>query len=190
MSAHPELASGTLTFLFTDLEGSSQLWERFPNAMTPALARHDAILRTAVEVSDGQVIKTTGDGLMAIFSSVTAAVQACIAAQRHLMEEPWADTGDLRVRMGLHSGEAETRVGDYFGPTVNRAARIMSVGHGGQVLLSAATAALLMDQLPDRVTLLDLGEQRLKDLGRPERVFQLVHPDLLREFPPLATLLL
>jgi predicted ATPase/class 3 adenylate cyclase len=188
VGGHRELASGTLTFLFTDLEGSSQLWERFPNAMTPALARHDAILRTAVEAWDGQVIKTTGDGLMAIFSSVTAAVQACITAQRGLREEPWADTGDLRVRMGLHSGEAETRVGDYFGPTVNRAARIMSVGHGSQVLLSAATAALLMDQLPDQVTLQDLGEQRLKDLGRPERVFQLVHPDLLHDFPPLATL--
>jgi predicted ATPase/class 3 adenylate cyclase len=188
VSGHREPASGTLTFLFTDLEGSSQLWERFPQAMTPALARHDAILRAAVEAWDGQVIKTTGDGLMAIFSSVTAAIQACIAAQRGLREEPWADTGDLRVRMGLHSGEAETRVGDYFGPTVNRAARIMSAGHGGQVLLSAATAALLMDQLPDQVALLDLGEHRLKDLGRPERVFQLVHPDLLPDFPPLATL--
>jgi class 3 adenylate cyclase len=157
VSGHFGPASATLTFLFTDLEGSSRLWERFPGAMTAALARHDTILRTAVEAWDGQVIKTTGDGLMAVFSSVTAAVQASIAAQRGLREEPWPDTGDLRVRMGLHSGEAETRVGDYFGPTVNRAARIMSVGHGGQVLLSSATAAMLMDQLPDRVTLLDLG---------------------------------
>ena len=157
VSGHFGPASATLTFLFTDLEGSSRLWERFPEAMTAALARHDAILRAAVEAWNEQVIKTTGDGLMAVFSSVAAAVQAWIDAQRGLRDEPWLDTGDLRVRMGLHSGEAETRVGDYFGPTVNRAARIMSVGHGGQVLLSSATAAMLMDQLPDRVTLLDLG---------------------------------
>ena len=115
--------------------------------MIPALARHDAILRTAVETWHGQVIKTAGDGLMAIFSSVTAAVQACIAApawaQRRALDGHRRSTSTD----GLHSGEAETRVGDYFGSTVNRAARIMSVGHGGQVLLSAATAALLMDQL-------------------------------------------
>ena len=185
---HPEPAPRTLTFLFTDLEGSTQLWERFPEAMRPALARHDAILRAAVEGCDGQVVKTTGDGLMAIFSSVPAAVSACVTAQHGLMEEPWGETGPLRVRMGLHSGEAETRVGDYFGPTVNRAARIMAVGHGGQVLLSAATAALVMDQLPDAATLRDLGEHRLKDLGRPEHVFQLVHPGLVGDFPPLATL--
>jgi class 3 adenylate cyclase len=115
VSRHLQVRSGTLTFLFTDWEGSSQLWERFPHAMTPALARHDAILRAAVKAWDGQVIKTTGDGLMAVFSSATAAVQAAIAAQRGLREKPWADTGDLRVRIGLPSGEAETRVGDYFG---------------------------------------------------------------------------
>jgi predicted ATPase/class 3 adenylate cyclase len=185
---HPEPAPRTLTFLFTDLEGSTRLWERFPDAMRPALARHDAILRAAVEGCNGQVVKSTGDGLMAIFSSVTAAVGACVRAQRGLAEEPWGETGPLRVRMGLHSGEAETRVGDYFGPTVNRAARIMAVGHGGQVLLSAATAALVLDELPDETTLRDLGEHRLKDLGRPEHVFQLVHPGLVSDFPPLATL--
>jgi predicted ATPase/class 3 adenylate cyclase len=185
---HPEPAPQTLTFLFTDLMGSTRLWERFSDAMKPALARHDAILRAAVEGSNGQVVKTTGDGLMAIFSSVAGAVTACVTAQRGLMEEPWGETGALRVRMGLHSGEAETRVGDYFGPTVIRAARIMAVGHGGQVLLSAATAALVMDQLPAGATLRDLGEHRLKDLGRPEHVFQLVHPSLAGDFPPLATL--
>jgi predicted ATPase/class 3 adenylate cyclase len=185
---HPEPAPRTLTFLFTDLKGSTQLWERFPDAMKPALARHDAILRAAVEGSNGQVVKTTGDGLMAIFPSVAAALNSCVTAQRKLMQEPWGAPGTLRVRMGLHSGEAETRVGDYFGPTVNRAARIMAVGHGGQVLLSAATAALVMDRLPDGATLRDLGEHRLKDLGRPEHMFQLVHPDLVGDFPPLATL--
>jgi predicted ATPase/class 3 adenylate cyclase len=184
----PEPAPRTLTFLFADLEGSTRLWERFPDAMRPALARHDAILRAAVEGCNGQVVKSTGDGLMAIFSSVTAAVRACVTAQCALAEEPWGETGPLRVRMGVHSGEAEARVGDYFGPTVNRAARIMAVGHGGQVLLSAATAALMLDQLPDGTTLRDLGEHRLKDLGRPEHVFQLGHPGLAGDFPPLATL--
>jgi predicted ATPase/class 3 adenylate cyclase len=185
---HPEPAPRTLTFLFTDLEGSTRLWERFPDAMRMAITRHDAILRGAVEDSGGQVVKTTGDGLMAIFSSVAGAVRSSVTAQRKLMQERWGETGTLRVRMGLHTGEAETRVGDYFGPTVNRAARIMAVGHGGQILLSAATAALVMDQLPDGTTLRDLGEHRLKDLGRPEHIFQLLHPGLLAEFPPLATL--
>ena len=185
---HPEQASGTLTFLFTDLEGSTRLWEQFPHAMKPALERHDAILRAAVAGSNGQVVKTTGDGMMAVFASAVGGLSACLTAQRGLVDEPWGEMGALRVRMGLHSGEAQTRTGDYFGPTVNRAARIMAVGHGGQVLLSAAAAALVIDQLPDGATLLDLGEHRLKDLERPEHVFQLVHPGLARDFPPLATL--
>jgi predicted ATPase/class 3 adenylate cyclase len=185
---HPEPAPRTLTFLFTDLEGSTRLWGRFPEAMKPALARHDEILRAAIERSGGQVVKTTGDGLMAIFSSVSAAISSTVTAQRALLHERWGQTGPLRVRMGLHSGEAQTRIGDYFGPTVNRAARIMGVGHGGQVLLSAATAALAMDQLPHGATLRDLGEHHLKDLGRPEHIFQLVHRDLLGDFPALATL--
>jgi predicted ATPase/class 3 adenylate cyclase len=185
---HPEQASGTLTFLFTDLEGSTRLWEQFPHAMKTALERHDAILRAAVAGSNGRVVKTTGDGMMAVFASAVGGLSACLTAQRGLVDEPWGEMGALRVRMGLHSGEAQTRTGDYFGPTVNRAARIMAVGHGGQVLLSAAAAALVIDQLPDGAALLDLGEHRLKDLERPEHVFQLVHPGLARDFPPLATL--
>jgi predicted ATPase/class 3 adenylate cyclase len=185
---HPQASPKTLTFLFTDLESSTRLWERFPRAMKDALGRHDAILRAAVEGSNGQVVKTTGDGLMAVFSSAPDAVSACLSAQRGLTNEPWGETGALRVRMGLHTGVAETRASDYFGPTVNRAARIMSAGHGGQVLLSAAAAALIVDQLPEGVTLRDLGEHRLKSLGRPERVFQLVHPGLASDFPPLMTL--
>jgi predicted ATPase/class 3 adenylate cyclase len=184
----PEPASGTLTFLFTDLEGSTRRWEQFPQAMKAALARHDAILGAAVAGANGQVLKSTGDGLMAVFGSAAGGVNACLAAQRGLADEPWAETGALRVRMGLHAGEAQTRTGDYFGPTVNRTARIMAVGHGGQVLLSAAAAALVLDQLPDGATLLDLGTHRLKDLGRPEHLFQLVHPDLAHDFPPLVTL--
>jgi class 3 adenylate cyclase len=183
----PDKASGTLTFLFTDLEGSTRLWERFPQTMKRALERHDSILLTAVTAAGGQVVKTTGDGLMAVFGSSADAVRACLAAQRALVEEPWEETGALRVRMGLHPGEAQLRGDDYFGPAVIRSARIMAVGHGGQVLLSAASAALVADQLPDGATLLDLGAHRLKDLGRPEQLFQLVHPALPHDFPPLAT---
>jgi predicted ATPase/class 3 adenylate cyclase len=183
----PDKASGTLTFLFTDLEGSTRLWERFPQAMKRALERHDSILRTAVTAAGGQVVKTTGDGLMAVFGSAAEAVRACLAAQRGLVEEPWRETGVLRVRMGLHSGEAQPRGDDYFGPAVIRGARIMAVGHGGQVLLSGASAALVADELPDGATLMDLGAHRLKDLGRPEELFQLVHPALLHDFPQLAT---
>jgi predicted ATPase/class 3 adenylate cyclase len=185
---HPEPASGTLTFLFTDLEGSTRLWERFPHDMKGALERHDTILQAAVTASNGRVVKATGDGLMAVFGSAADAVRACLTAQQDLVDEPWPATGALRVRMGLHAGEAQLRTDDYFGPTVIRAARIMAVGHGGQVLLSAATAALVADQLPDGTTLLDLGAHRLKDLGRPEHLFQLAHPALGHDLPPLATL--
>ena len=184
----PEPASGTLIFLFTDVEGSTRLWERFPQAMKVALERHDRILQAAAAASGGQVVKTTGDGMMAVFSSAAAAVGACLTAQRDLAAEPWGPTGPLRVRMGLHAGEAATRSSDYFGPAVNRTARIMAVGHGGQVLLSAAAAALATVRLPEGAGLRDLGSHRLKDLGRPERLFQLVHPDLADAFPPLATL--
>jgi predicted ATPase/class 3 adenylate cyclase len=185
MGAEP--ASRTLTFLFTDIAGSTRLWERYGRSMTRALERHDAILREAVENSDGQVVKTTGDGLMAVFASTSDCVGACLKAQHGLASEPWEETGALRVRMALHTGEATTREGDYFGPTLNRTARIMSAGHGGQVLLSAAAASLVVDQLPAGSTLRDLGEHRLKDLGRAERVFQLVHPSLQVDFPPLVT---
>ena len=183
----PEPASRTLTFLFTDIEGSTRLWEQHQQAMKDALERHDAILRGAVEGSRGQVVKTIGDGFMAVFDSAVDGISACLNAQRDLMQEPWGETGPLRVRMGLHAGEAATREGDYFGPTLNRAARIMSAAHGGQVLLSAAAAALVIDQLPDGATLEDLGEHRLKDLGRAERIFQLSYPDLPASFPPLVT---
>jgi predicted ATPase/class 3 adenylate cyclase len=184
----PELASQTLAFLFTDIEGSTRLWEQHRQPMKEALERHDAILREAVESSNGQVVKSTGDGLMAVFGSAADGVSACLKAQDGLARAPWGETGALRVRMALHAGEAARRNGDYYGPTLNRTARVMSAGHGGQVLLSAAAAALVMDQLPEGSTLRDLGEQRLKDLGRPERVFQLVHPDLPASFPPLVTL--
>src|SRR5437588_10577114 len=133
----PEPASQTLTFLFTDVEGSTRLWEQHPDSMRDALGQHDAILRSAVESSHGQVVKTTGDGLHAVFASAVDCVNACLRAQRGLAQESWDETGPIRVRMGLHAGEAAAREGDYYGPAVNRAARIMSAAHGGQVLLSS-----------------------------------------------------
>ena len=174
--------------MFTDVEGSTRLWERAPDAMRPALERHDAILHAAIEQAGGHVVKTTGDGLMAVFRSPGSALAAAVDAQRLFHAERWPEACQIRVRMGVHTGEAATRAGDYFGPAVNRAARVMAAGHGGQVLVSGATASLVAGGLPERTTLRDLGEHRLKDLERPERLYQLVHPELAGEFPPLATL--
>jgi predicted ATPase/class 3 adenylate cyclase len=180
---------GALTFLFADLESSTRLWERFPVAMKAAMERHDAILREAVERVGGTVVKTTGDGLMAAFSSASAATAAALAAQSGLQDEVWGETGPLRARIGLHSGEAQARADDYFGPPVNRAARIMAAAHGGQVLLSELTASLARTGgLTPDADLRDLGEHRLKDLLQPERIFQLVHPSLPGDFPPPVTL--
>src|SRR5215207_7851027 len=184
------LPSGTVTFLFTDIEGSTKLWERSPQAMQRALARHDQILRDAVEDLGGCVFKTIGDAFCCAFSTTTDALEAALEAQRALLtKEGWPEeTGPLRVRMALHTGTTEERDGDYFGPPVNRVARLLSAAHGGQVLLSLATQELVRDQLPLDVELRDLGEHRLKDLFGPERVFQLVAPGLPAEFPPLRTL--
>ena len=129
-----ELPSGTVTFLFTDLEGSTRLWESHPAVMATALARHDAILRAAIDAHDGQVVKTTGDGFHAVFRRADDAIGAAIDAQRVIVAEPWGDDVDLLVRMGLHAGTSEERGGDYYGSAVNRAARLTAVGHGGQVL--------------------------------------------------------
>jgi predicted ATPase/class 3 adenylate cyclase len=178
----------TLAFLFTDIEGSTGLWERFPEAMGSSLERHDEILRHAIEEAAGEVVKTMGDGLMAVFESARHGVRACLEAQLALADERWNEAGPLRVRMGLHAGEAAASDGDYHGPAVNRTARIMAAGHGGQVLLSAVAADLVVDELPDGSTLLDLGEHRLRSLGRPERIFQLVHPGLSTDFPALAAI--
>ena len=183
--------SGTVTFLFTDIEGSTQLWEQHPEAMKPALARHDAILREAVESNHGHTIKTTGDGVHAAFSTAIDAARASLAAQRGLSQtSKGAKTSEvfIRVRMGLHTGEAEARAGDYFGQALNRAARLMAAGHGGQILLSRTTADLVREHLPADVSLLDLGEHRLKDLVQPEHVFQLSTSGLPYDFPPLKSL--
>jgi predicted ATPase/class 3 adenylate cyclase/Tfp pilus assembly protein PilF len=182
--------TGTVTFLFTDIEGSTKLWERSPKAMQTALARHDKILRDAVEKRDGYVFKTVGDAFCCVFRTASAALEVSLFAQRALFSrEGWPEeTGPLRVRMALHAGATEERDGDYFGPPVNRVARLLSAAHGGQVLLSRTTQQLVRDQLPPDVELRDLGERRLKDLVRPERIFQLVAPGLPSEFSPLRTL--
>ena len=177
-----------LTFLFTDVEGSTRLWETNPETMRPALERHDAIIRSAIAASGGEIVKTTGDGLMAVFAAPVGAVTAAVAAQHGLFAETWPHGCAIRVRMGIHTGEVESRGGDFFGPAVNRTARIMSAGHGGQILLSEATAEFVEGRLPDGATLRDLGEHRLKDLGRSQRLFQLAHPGLPAEFAPLSTL--
>jgi predicted ATPase/class 3 adenylate cyclase len=177
----------TLAFLFTDVEGSTRLWERHPEAMRVALAAHDRILAAAVTEARGQVVKTTGDGVMAVFETARDGVAACIAAQHGLATGDWPETGPLRVRMGLHVGEGQGDGTDYHGRAVNRAARIMAAGHGGQVLLSGPTAALVMDQLPAGAVLRDLGEHLLKDLARPERLYQLDYPSMPATFQPLTT---
>ena len=170
--------TGTVTFLFTDIEGSTRMWERSPQAMQAALARHDEILKQATEQRGGYVFKTVGDAFCCAFPTATYALEAALDAQRLLLEERWAESTPLRVRMALHMGAAEERDGDYLGPPVNRVARLLSAAHGGQVLLSAATHEMVRDQLPAGINLAELGEHRLKDLFRPERVFQLVSPDL------------
>jgi predicted ATPase/class 3 adenylate cyclase/Tfp pilus assembly protein PilF len=180
--------TGTLTFLFTDIEGSTKMWERHPEAMQTALARHDEILSGATEEHGGYVFKTVGDAFCCAFWTATDALDAALEVQRTLFGEEWEETGPLKVRMALHTGAAEERDGDYFGLPVNRVARLLSAAHGGQVLLSLPAQELVRDQLPGGTTLRDLGEHRLKDLFRPERVFQLSASELPSEFPPLSTL--
>ncbi len=180
--------TGTVTFLFTDIEGSTKLWERHPSAMHTALARHDEVIRRVTEEHDGYVFNTVGDAFCCAFSAATDALQAALGAQKTLFAEEWEETGSLKVRMALHTGAAEERDGDYFGPPLNRVARLLSAAHGGQVLLSLTTQELVRDQLPPNVELWDLGEHRLKDLGRPEHVFQLATSGLTADFPPLRTL--
>jgi predicted ATPase len=164
------------------------MWERSPQAMQAALARHDELLRRTIEEHGGYVFKTVGDAFCCAFPTAPDALEAAIDAQRLLLKERWAESIPLRVRMALHMGAAEERDGDYFGPPLNRVARLLSAAHGGQVLLSAATHEMVRDQLPAGMSLAELGEHRLKDLFRPERVFQLTAPDLPSEFPTLRTL--
>ncbi len=177
-----------MTFLFTDVEGSTRLWDEHPDVMQNTMVRHDEILRDAIAAHDGSVVKTTGDGFHAVFATAHDAVTAAVAAQSALLDDDWDITETVRVRMGIHTGEAEMRDGDYSGSAVNRAARLMSAAHGGQIVVSSATQELLHDTPPEKYGFVDLGQHRLRDLGRPERLFQVLHPDLGREFAALRTL--
>ncbi len=179
--------SGTITFLFTDIEGSTRLWEEQPEAMKQALVLHDLILRNAIEDNDGYVFSTGGDSFAAAFRRVNEGLLAAVEAQRALADQDWADA-PIHVRMALHSGEAEERDGDYFGPTLNRAARLMSAGHGGQVLVSQTAFEISGEAPPGDLAFDDLGDHRLKDLDRAVRIYQLLHPALPTEFAALRTL--
>ncbi len=181
------IPSGTVTFLFTDIEGSTRLWEEHQHSMQEALKRHDTILRTSIESHGGYVFKTVGDAFCAAFPTATDALASAIEIQEQVEKELWGET-PIRIRMSLHTGTAEERDGDYFGRTVNRVARLEAAGHGGQVLVSSATQELLADNLPEDVELKDLGVRRLKDLERPEHIFQVQTAGGAGEFPQLKTL--
>jgi len=203
------LPTGTVTFLFTDIEGSTKLWEEQTQIMQGALARHDALMRAAIEANEGIVFKTIGDAYCAAFSTAPQALAAALAAQLSLQsvkaegekvegekaegekaegEEAENNGLKLKVRMALHTGTAEQREGDYFGQPLNRAARLLAIGHGGQVLLTDVVQELVRDTLSPTAALRSLGEHRLRDMGRPEYIFQLLHSDLASEFAPLKSL--
>ena len=180
--------SSTLTFLFTDIEGSTSKWEEQPEQMAQAVGRHDGLLREAVQGHGGRIVKTTGDGIYAAFETAGDGLAAVIDIQMALLD-PAATAGlGLRVRCGLHSGPVQARDNDYFGGTINRTARIMNAAHGGQILVSQAIADEVRGRLPAGVELKDLGAVRLKGLATSEAVFQVVHPRLYQNFPALREL--
>jgi predicted ATPase/class 3 adenylate cyclase len=172
----------------TDIEGSTRLWEHDQAAMSTALVRHDSLIRGAVENGNGYVFKAVGDAFYCAFGRPLDALRAAVDIQHLLAEEDWPAATTIAVRIGLHTGVCEERGGDYFGQPVNRAVRLQSLGHGGQIVVSEATAELVRDALPGGMSLFDLGEHRLKDLGRPEWVYQLQAEGLRSSFPPLRSL--
>ncbi|HEV8655700.1 MAG TPA: adenylate/guanylate cyclase domain-containing protein [Candidatus Limnocylindria bacterium] len=178
----------TFTFLFTDIESSTQLFQQYPHAYPQAVTRHHELLRKAIATRGGHLFETIGDAVFAAFPRSADAVLASVEAQRALSAEKWADVGKIRVRMGVHTAEADLREGRYFGPGVQRCEKMMSTGYGGQVLVSGATAGAVSNQLPDGIGLRDMGTHRLRGLASAERIFQVTHPDLRSEFPPLKSL--
>src|SRR5262245_5446108 len=178
--------SGTVTFLFTDIVGSTRLWEQYPAEMPDAFHRHETIVREVVAAHGGHLYKMIGDAFQAAFATAPSALAAALAAQRRLIAEEWGAIGSLQVRMALDSGVVEQRDDDYVGPLLNRTARLLAAAHGGQVLLSAATSELVRVQLPSGLALRELGVYHLKGLRHPEPIFQVVAPDLPSEFPALA----
>ena len=180
--------STILTFLFTDIEGSTSKWEEQPELMAQAVARHDALLRDSIAAHRGTIVKTTGDGVYASFADPLDCLAAVIDVQLALLDPSTTAGMSLAVRCGIHTGAVQARDGDFFGSTVNRTARIMNAAHGGQVLVSQAVADLLRDSLPKDVGLRELGNVHLKGLSTPETVFQILHPKLYQNFPPLREL--
>lgn len=183
------LPTGVVTFLLTDVEGSSAFWDRHPDPMREALAIHDAILDDALTSHGGEIIRDRGEGdsYFAVFASATPAVAAALEIQRRLQDQPWPQEATIQVRIGINTGEAELRGGDYWGTSINRCGRIRALACGGQVLLGEVTANLARDALPDAAELIDLGEVPLRGMDRAERIFQLAHPEIPRDFPPLKT---
>src|SRR5215213_3281262 len=181
-------SAATVTLLFTDLVRSTAQWERYPHEMSEAVAIHDELVRAVVGSYGGRVFATGGDGFCVVFASPSAGVAAAAETQRRLAATVWPAGVQLRARMGLHTGEVEERGGDYFGPAVNRVARLTATAHGGQVVVSPVTASLARDRLPAGLGLVDVGRHRLKDLARPEHVFQLSVDGLEAVFPALRSL--
>jgi class 3 adenylate cyclase len=179
---------GVVTFLFTDIVGSTRLWEQFPAGMPAAFAQHERLLRQACLAHGGFVYKMVGDALQVAFASAGQAALAAVEAQRALLTAAWGETGPLAVRMALHSGQTEERSDDYVGPLLNRLARMLDAGAGGQILISQSTADLLAPALPPTIRLHDLGQHRLKHLANPEHIFQAIVPGLPAHFPALKTL--
>src|SRR5829696_4303662 len=185
-----ELPVGTVTFLLTDIEGSTRLWESEPEAMEVALQRHDHLLAEVIEGHGGAVVTSRGEGdsFFAVFHSAVSAVEAAGMCQLRLKGEVWPTGSALRVRMGLHTGEVRVRGGDHLDYTpINRCARVRAAGHGGQVLLTKATRDLVAGRLGGGFELKRLGGFRLRDLVEPELIFQLTHADLPVDFPPIGT---
>ena len=178
------------TFVFTDIEGSTRWWEREPDRLRRALARHDALSHASVQAHRGRLVKRTGDGIHAVFDEPLDAVLAVLELQQALADASAQDPGalPLQVRCGLHLGPCERRDDDYFGPVLNRTARIMGIAHGGQVLLSQDLAERVAARLPAELALRDLGSVRLRDLAARGRVHRLLHPRLRAQFPPLRSL--
>jgi predicted ATPase/class 3 adenylate cyclase len=182
------LPTGTITFLFSDIEGSTERWETHRDVMKAAVARHEKLVREAIARYDGYVFKTLGDAFCSAFDTAQSALNAAVEAQRALGTEDFSAVDGLRVRMGLHTGVAEERDADYFGPAVNRVTRLMSIGHGAQVLLSDSTHALVQNDAPQGTTFTDLGLHRLKDLAQPEHVWQVTLNGHKSDFQPLKSL--
>ena len=182
-----ELPSGTITFLFTDIEGSTRLIQELPEHYEALFAAHDELVRRAIEQAGGTEVRTEGDSFFVVFTSASDAVHAAVDVQRSLSAHPWPDGHRIHVRMGLHTGEGTVTGSDYVGLDVHRAARIADAGHGGQVLLSDVTKSLAEPALTKGVTTRDLGNHTLKDLATPEHLYQLVIPDHPADFPALRS---